>query len=58
MAALSQQRKVEIAKELHTVATWLHGPRASKVKALALEVEGVEDESESAVVNPAEPTQS
>ncbi len=45
MASLSQARKAEIAKELKTVATWVSGPRKSKVLALAAEIEGVDDDT-------------
>lgn len=45
MASLSASEKEEIAKELETVATWVHGPRQAKVKALAARIRGEEPET-------------
>lgn len=44
MATLSASDKEEIAAELDRVATWVHGPRQAKVKALAARVRGEEEE--------------
>lgn len=40
MAAISQARKQEIAQELRVAATWVGGPRQTKLLALAAEIAG------------------
>jgi hypothetical protein len=55
MATLSQARKEEIAKELKIVATWVAGPRQTKVLALAAEIIGEDEPPQLPLETPAPP---
>lgn len=45
MATLSAAEKADIAAELRVVASWVQGPRRTKVLALAARIEGEEVET-------------
>lgn len=45
MATLSQSRKAEIAKELRIASSWVGGSRSVRLKNLAAEIEGTDDDS-------------